>query len=59
VLLVFNKIDVARHEFALDWMADYENFGKVGGQQWQWGLHAWSWAVQWDQGGFPLAPAVC
>ena len=29
VLLVFNKVDVARHEFALDWMADFENFGKV------------------------------
>ncbi|KAL4457380.1 hypothetical protein ABPG75_012245 [Micractinium tetrahymenae] len=26
VLLVFNKVDVARHEFALDWMADFENF---------------------------------
>lgn len=31
VLLVFNKVDVARHEFALDWMADFENFHKVGG----------------------------
>ncbi|PSC68999.1 GPN-loop GTPase 1-like isoform X1 [Micractinium conductrix] len=26
VLLVFNKVDVARHEFALDWMADFEAF---------------------------------
>lgn len=29
VLLVFNKVDVARHEFALDWMADFENFHQV------------------------------
>lgn len=26
VLLVFNKVDVARHESCLDWMADFENF---------------------------------
>ena len=31
VLLVFNKVDVARHEFALDWMADFDNFHQVGG----------------------------
>lgn len=24
------QVDVARHEFALDWMADFENFHKVG-----------------------------
>ena len=29
VLLVFNKVDVARHEFALDWMADFDNFHQV------------------------------
>ena len=29
VLLVFNKVDVARHEFALDWMADFEAFHQV------------------------------
>ena len=26
LLLVFNKVDVARHHFALDWMADFETF---------------------------------
>ena len=26
MLLVFNKTDVSRHEFALDWMADFETF---------------------------------
>jgi GPN-loop GTPase len=26
LLLVFNKVDVARHEFALEWMRDYEAF---------------------------------
>eukprot|EP00891_Asterochloris_glomerata_P007346 jgi/Astpho2/7346/Aster-01940 len=26
LLLVFNKVDVARHQFALDWMADFETF---------------------------------
>ena len=26
MLLVFNKTDVARHQFALDWMADFETF---------------------------------
>lgn len=25
-ILVFNKIDVTRHEFALDWMKDFESF---------------------------------
>ena len=24
LVLVFNKVDVARHEFALDWMRDYD-----------------------------------
>ena len=23
---MFNKVDVARHQFALDWMADFETF---------------------------------
>ena len=26
LLLAFNKIDVVRHEFAVDWMRDYEAF---------------------------------
>lgn len=26
MLLVFNKTDVSRHDFALDWMADFETF---------------------------------
>jgi hypothetical protein len=26
LLLVFNKVDVVRHEFALEWMADFDNF---------------------------------
>lgn len=26
LLLVFNKVDVARHEFALEWMKDFESF---------------------------------
>jgi hypothetical protein len=26
MVLAFNKIDVARHEFALEWMADFETF---------------------------------
>jgi hypothetical protein len=26
LLLVFNKVDVARHEFALEWMADFDAF---------------------------------
>lgn len=26
LLLAFNKVDVARHEFALEWMRDYETF---------------------------------
>ena len=26
LLLVFNKVDVARHEFALEWMTDFEAF---------------------------------
>ena len=27
MVLVFNKVDVMRHEFALGWMADFETFG--------------------------------
>ncbi|GIL85555.1 hypothetical protein Vretimale_13346 [Volvox reticuliferus] len=26
MLLVFNKVDVARHEFALDWMSDFDSY---------------------------------
>ena len=29
LLLAFNKIDVVRHEFALDWMRDYEVFNEA------------------------------
>lgn len=29
LLLVFNKVDVARHEFAVDWMRDYEAFSEA------------------------------
>ena len=29
LLLTFNKIDVVRHEFALDWMKDYEVFNEA------------------------------
>ena len=29
LLLAFNKIDVVRHEFALDWMKDYEIFNEA------------------------------
>lgn len=35
VLLVFNKVDVARHEFALDWMADFDNFHQARGWRWR------------------------
>ena len=27
LLLVFNKVDVARHDFALEWLRDFEAFG--------------------------------
>jgi hypothetical protein len=32
-LQTFNKIDVSRHEFALEWMADFDTFaaGEDGG----------------------------
>ena len=29
LLLVFNKTDVTDHQFALDWMKDYENFNEA------------------------------
>jgi len=29
LLLVFNKVDVARHEFAVEWMRDYEAFSEA------------------------------
>jgi len=29
-LQTFNKVDVARHEFALEWMADFETFATGG-----------------------------
>ena len=29
LLLAFNKIDVVQHEFAIDWMKDYENFNEA------------------------------
>ena len=29
LLLAFNKIDVVRHEFAVDWMKDYEVFNEA------------------------------
>ena len=29
LLLVFNKVDVARHEFATEWMRDYEAFSEA------------------------------
>lgn len=29
LLLAFNKIDVVRHEFAVDWMRDYEVFNEA------------------------------
>jgi hypothetical protein len=29
LLLAFNKIDVVRYEFAVDWMKDYEAFNEA------------------------------
>ena len=29
LLLVFNKVDVASHEFAVEWMRDYEAFSEA------------------------------
>eukprot|EP00798_Chlamydomonas_sp_ICE-L_P019855 gene19855-26549_t len=29
MLLVFNKVDVVRHEFALEWMADFESYANA------------------------------
>ena len=29
LLLAFNKIDVVRHEFAVEWMKDYETFNEA------------------------------
>lgn len=64
LLLVFNKVDVARHEFALDWMADYEAFhaalehdatyaatlSRCTGLHWGWGVGACVW-WGWRSGG--------
>ena len=29
LLLAFNKVDVVRHEFAVEWMKDYETFNEA------------------------------
>lgn len=29
IVLTFNKVDVAPHEFAKEWMTDFENFQEV------------------------------
>eukprot|EP00887_Chlorella_sp_A99_P002905 scaffold6.g2905.t1 len=45
LLLVFNKTDVTPHDFALDWMADFENF-----QAWRGGARAAAAAPQGQRG---------